>query len=65
MVTTTTLLLSHILKKAKYDVLIAGNIGESFAYAIQRDYNYVVLELSSFQLDGIKNFRSKIQSYLI
>lgn len=63
--TTTTLLLGHILKKAKYDVLIAGNIGESFAYAIsKRDYNYVVLELSSFQLDGIKNFRSKISIIL-
>jgi UDP-N-acetylmuramoylalanine--D-glutamate ligase len=59
--TTTTLLLGHILKKARYDVLVAGNVGVSFSYAIsKRDYDYVVLELSSFQLDGIVNFSSKI-----
>ena len=59
--TTTTLLLGHILKNAGYDVLIAGNLGVGFAFAIaERDYDYIVLELSSFQLDGIKNFRSDI-----
>ncbi len=59
--TTTTLLLGHMLKNAGYDVLVAGNVGVSFALSIaERDYDYIVLELSSFQLDGIKNFRSDV-----
>ena len=59
--TTTTLLLGHMLKNAGYDVLVAGNIGTGFALSIaERDYDYIVLELSSFQLDGIQNFRSDI-----
>ena len=59
--TTTTLLLGHVLKNAGYDVLVAGNVGVGFALSIaERDYDYIVLELSSFQLDGIKNFRSDI-----
>ena len=59
--TTTTLLLGHILKKAGYDVLVAGNVGVGFALAIaERDYDYIVLELSSFQLDGIQDFRSDV-----
>ena len=59
--TTTTLLLGHVLKSAGYDVLIAGNVGVGFSLAIaERDYDYIVLEMSSFQLDGIKNFRSDV-----
>jgi len=59
--TTTTLLLGHVLKSAGLDVLIAGNVGIGFALSIaERDYDYIVLELSSFQLDGIKNFRSDV-----
>ena len=59
--TTTTLLLGHILKNAGYDVLVAGNIGVGFAFSVsKRDYEYIVLEMSSFQLDGIKKFRSDI-----
>ncbi len=59
--TTTTLLLGQILKQAGYDVLVAGNIGVGFAFSIaERDYDYIVLELSSFQLDGIKEFRSDV-----
>jgi len=59
--TTTALLLGHILKNAAYDVLVAGNVGVGFAHSIaERDYDFIVLELSSFQLDGIKNFRSDI-----
>ena len=58
---TTTLLLGHILKKAGLDVLIAGNIGISFSAELAiRDYDYVVLETSSFQLDGINTFRPHI-----
>ena len=59
--TTTTLLLGHVLKTAGYDVLVAGNVGVGFALSIaERDYDYIVLELSSFQLDGIKKFRSDV-----
>jgi len=59
--TTTTLLTSHILKKAGMDVLVAGNIGVGFAREIaKRDYDYIVLELSSFQLDGIKEFKPNV-----
>ena len=59
--TTTTLLLGHVLENAGYDVLVAGNIGVGFALSIaERDYDYVVLELSSFQLDGIQDFRSDV-----
>ncbi len=59
--TTTTLLLGHILKNAGFDVLVAGNIGMGFASAIaERDYDYIVLELSSFQLDGINKFKSDV-----
>ena len=63
--TTTTLLLGHVLKNAGYDVLVAGNVGVGFALSIaERDYDYIVLELSSFQLDGIKNFRSDVATLL-
>ena len=63
--TTTTLLLGHILKTAGYDVLLAGNIGVSFSMSIiDRDYDYIVLELSSFQLERIDKFRSEISIIL-
>lgn len=56
--TTTTLLLAHILKKAGLKVGVAGNIGDSFALQVAtQDYDYYVLEISSFQLDGIKTFK--------
>lgn len=59
--TTTTLLVAHILKNAGFDVLVAGNIGTGFAKSIsERDYDYIVLELSSFQLDGISEFTADI-----
>jgi UDP-N-acetylmuramoylalanine--D-glutamate ligase len=52
--TTTTLLTHHILQKAKFNVGIAGNIGKSFAYQVATtDREYYVLEISSFQLDGM------------
>ena len=63
--TTTTLLLGHILKKNGYDVLVAGNIGVSFSLAIsKKDYDYIVLELSSYQLDGISSFKSDVSILL-
>ncbi|WP_196890703.1 UDP-N-acetylmuramoyl-L-alanine--D-glutamate ligase [Aureivirga marina] len=59
--TTTTLLTHHILKKGKLNVGIAGNIGDSFAASVLKDsFDSYVLELSSFQLDGIQDFRPKI-----
>ena len=63
--TTTTLLLGHILKKNGYDVLVAGNIGVSMSLAIsKKDYDYIVLELSSYQLDGITSFKSDVSILL-
>jgi UDP-N-acetylmuramoylalanine--D-glutamate ligase len=59
--TTTTMLVHHILKDAGLNVGIAGNIGISFAQQVAEvsHENYVV-ELSSFQLDGIEKFNSHI-----
>ena len=63
--TTTSLLLGHVLKSAGYDVLVAGNVGVGFALSLaERDYDYIVLELSSFQLDGIQKFRSDVAMLL-
>jgi UDP-N-acetylmuramoylalanine--D-glutamate ligase len=59
--TTTTLLLHHILKNGGLNVGIAGNIGDSFAQQVaEQSYENYVLELSSFQLDGIEKFNSHI-----
>ena len=59
--TTTTLILHHILKEAGLYVGVAGNIGDSFAAQVAHEsYDNYVLELSSFQLDGIKDFNSHI-----
>ena len=59
--TTTTLLTHHILKSAGLNVGVAGNIGDSFAKQVA-NYNYenYVLEISSFQLDGIELFNCHI-----
>ena len=63
--TTTSLITYKILKDAGYDVLLAGNIGKSFSLEIsQRDYKYIVLEVSSFQLDNIIDFRPDISIIL-
>ena len=58
--TTTTMMVHHILKYAKIEAVMAGNIGDSFAKEINKNPDYFVLELSSFQLDGINNFRPNI-----
>ena len=59
--TTTTLLTYHILKKAGYRVGLAGNVGKSFALQVARhEFDYYVLELSSFQLDGMYDFRADV-----
>jgi len=59
--TTTTLLTYHLLKKAGMDVAVAGNVGNSFALEVARqDHDYFVLEISSFQLDGMFDFKADI-----
>jgi len=59
--TTTTKLIGHILKKAGKKVAIAGNIGNSFAYELATNPQpYYVIEVSSFQLDNIENFKPDI-----
>ncbi|MDR0732701.1 MAG: UDP-N-acetylmuramoyl-L-alanine--D-glutamate ligase [Dysgonamonadaceae bacterium] len=59
--TTTTMLTYHILKNAGLNVGLAGNVGESFARQVaEQDYDYYVIELSSFQLDGMYDFRADI-----
>ena len=59
--TTTTSLLYHILKKGNKDVGLAGNIGKSFAEMVALEpHDCYLLELSSFQLDGIVEFRADI-----
>lgn len=59
--TTTTLLIYHLLEKAGLNVGLAGNIGTSFAQQVaQHDFDYYVLEISSFQLDDIHSFAPSI-----
>ena len=59
--TTTTMLTYHILKKAGWNVGLAGNVGQSFAKQIaEENYDWYVLELSSFQLDDMHDFRANI-----
>ena len=59
--TTTTLLINHILKKAGFDVGLAGNIGQSYARQVATDdREWYVLELSSFQLDDMVDFKANI-----
>ncbi len=59
--TTTTSLIYKILSDAGYDVGLGGNIGESFAYQVATSpHEWYVLELSSFQLDGMYDFRADV-----
>src|SRR2546428_2980916 len=59
--TTTTILTYHILQKAGLKVGLAGNVGQSFAKQVAEDnYDYYVLELSSFQLDNMYEFKADI-----
>ena len=62
--TTTTSLIYHIFKKAGLNVGLAGNIGQSLAYQVAEcNYDYYVIELSSFQLDNMYNFRANMDRY--
>jgi UDP-N-acetylmuramoylalanine--D-glutamate ligase len=59
--TTVTNLICHILKKAGKNAAMTGNVGNSFAIAVaEGNYDYYVIELSSFQLDGMYDFKADI-----
>ncbi len=59
--TTTTMLIYHILKKAGLKVGLAGNVGQSLAKQVaEEDFDWYVLELSSFQLDDMNDFKVDI-----
>ena len=59
--TTTVSLIYHVLKKQGCEVALLGNIGKSFAREIiEKQYDYYVLELSSFQLEGLLDFRADV-----
>ena len=59
--TTTTSLIYKIMRDAGMNVALGGNIGESFAWSVATgDYDWYVLELSSFQLDGMYRFRAHV-----
>ncbi len=59
---TTVSLIAHLLQVAGYRTLLAGNIGDAFCgFPIEKDaYDYIILELSSFQLDLIDTFRPEV-----
>ena len=59
--TTTTSLIYHIFKSAGYDAGLAGNIGHSLALQVAEEpHEYYIIELSSFQLDNMYDFRANI-----
>ena len=59
--TTTTMLTDHLLKNGGLNVGMAGNIGDSFAKMVaEQEFGHYVLEISSFQLDGIVDFKPHI-----
>ncbi len=63
--TTTTMLTYHVLTKAGFKVGLAGNVGKSFAKQVAtEDFDWYVLELSSFQLDDMYKFRADISMLL-
>ena len=63
--TTTTELTYHIFKNAGLNVGLAGNVGESFAMQVAKeDFDYYIIELSSFQLDGMFDFKADVAMLL-
>ena len=59
--TTTTMLTNHLLKANGFAVGMAGNIGDSYAKMVaENDFSHYVLEISSFQLDGVVDFKPKV-----
>lgn len=63
--TTTTMLTYFILSQAGYNVGLAGNVGKSFAWQVaEKELDYYVIELSSFQLDGMYEFKADVAMLL-
>ena len=64
--TTTCLMLKHILNQTALNVLLAGNVGNSFCYELSKKNNYdiIILEVSSFQLENINRFHPYISVIL-
>lgn len=63
--TTTTMLTYHLLKAAGLNVGLAGNVGHSLAWQVaEKDFDYYVIELSSFQLDGMVEFKADVAMLL-
>jgi UDP-N-acetylmuramoylalanine--D-glutamate ligase len=59
--TTTTLLIYHMLQKAGLKAGLAGNVGKSFAWQVaEENFDYYVIELSSFQLDDMFTFKAEV-----
>ncbi len=59
--TTTTMLIHHIFQQAGLNAGLAGNVGQSMAWQVaEKDFDYYVIELSSFQLDGMYEFKADI-----
>jgi len=59
--TTTATLIHHILTNAGVDACLAGNVGKSYAWQVaEKDHDWFVIELSSFQLDGMFDFKADI-----
>jgi UDP-N-acetylmuramoylalanine--D-glutamate ligase len=59
--TTTTMMTYDLLNRAGLNVAMVGNVGDSFARSVaENNFDYYVIELSSFQLDGMFNFRADI-----
>ncbi len=58
--TTTTSLIGYILEQAGHKVLVAGNIGEPIINHVEEEYDYIVAETSSFQLDNTLSFKPKV-----
>ena len=59
--TTTTLLTYHLFQKAGLNVGLAGNVGQSMAWQVaENEFDFYVIELSSFQLDGMYDFKADI-----
>ena len=64
--TTTCLMLKHIFNQTSLNVLLAGNVGKSlcFELSLKNNYDIIVLEVSSFQLENINKFRPDISVIL-
>jgi len=62
---TTVSIISHVLKKLKYNIILAGNTGKAYSsYNIEKKRDFIVLEISSFQLEFIDKFKPNVAAIL-